>query len=82
MSLLNAELKRLSSRQGVKFKTGFMNLGAKKLMTPDVFLIMRNEAGLWKIDYRLYETHQIDKIFEFMTDSNAQVILFSSPPLT
>ena len=37
MSKLNQELKKLQAKQGVKFKQGFMNLGAKKLMSSKVF---------------------------------------------
>jgi hypothetical protein len=71
MSLLNAELKRLRERQGVKFETGFMNNGGKKLMTPDVFLLMRNENKVWKVDYKLYETYHFDKILQFMRENKA-----------
>lgn len=49
MSLLNTELKKLQAKQGVKFKTGFMNLGAKKLMSQEVFALMRAEKSTWKI---------------------------------
>jgi hypothetical protein len=49
MSLLNTELKKLQTKQGVKFKTGFMNLGAKKLMTQEVLALMREEKSTWKI---------------------------------
>jgi len=53
MSMLNNELKRLQAKQGVKFKTGFMNLGAKKLMTQEVFALMRAEKSTWKISNKL-----------------------------
>ena len=49
MSLLNTELKKLQTKQGVTFKTGFMNLGAKKLMTQEVLALMREEKSTWKI---------------------------------
>jgi hypothetical protein len=49
MSLLNLELKKLQAKQGVKFKTGFMNLAAKKVMTPEVFLLLRNDRNTWAL---------------------------------
>jgi hypothetical protein len=33
--------------------------------------------GLPELDYKLYETYHFDKIFEFMRENNAQVVLFS-----
>ena len=42
MSKLNQELKKLQAKQGVKFKTGFMNSGAKKLMSSKVFSLTDN----------------------------------------
>ena len=42
MSLLTDKLKRLQSKKGIKFKSGFLNLGAKKVMTDDTFDLMKN----------------------------------------
>lgn len=49
MSLLKHELKQLETKQGVKFKTGFMNQGAKKLMAAEVLVLMRGDKKTWKI---------------------------------
>lgn len=49
MSLLGAHLKSLQEKNGIKFKTGFRNLAAKKLMTPEVFEILRNANCTWNI---------------------------------
>lgn len=42
MSLLAIELKKLQEKQGVKFKSGFLNLGAKKYITSQNMSILRN----------------------------------------
>ena len=49
MSLVIAELKKLQDKQGVKFRSGFLNFGAKKLMDKEVFAVMRSPDKVWKL---------------------------------
>lgn len=60
MSLLTAELKRLQTKQGVKFRSGFLNLGAKKVMNAQTFTLMRNPESIWKLDGLIYAS-QVEK---------------------
>jgi hypothetical protein len=76
MSLLIADLTRLQAKNGVKFKSGFLNAGAKKVMTQDVFTLMKNEAKNWQIGNKIFgsEPEKWIMIFKFLTECPAEVL--------
>jgi len=50
MAFITAQLKQLQEKQGIKFRNGYLNQGAKRLMHKDIVATMRDKDAIWKID--------------------------------
>jgi hypothetical protein len=44
MAFISAQVNNLQDKQGLKFRNGFLNKGAKKLLMPDILKVLR-EGG-------------------------------------